>query len=89
MVRKRTLLVRSEILRLFVDILISNDKYSRHKSENLTQVIQMKISQKSKTFSGILFEFLKSTEDLEHSKKNAEPQTLTTSKSIDSEKRDY
>ena len=46
MVRERSLLVIPEILKLFVKTLFANDKYSGHKRENLTQVIQMQISQK-------------------------------------------
>ena len=48
---KNSVLVVTEILRLFVNILTPNDKYSRSKSECLTQPIQMKLSQNQKIFS--------------------------------------
>ena len=52
---KNSLLVVSEILRLFVNILTLDDKYSLSlslgKSECLMQPIEMQLSQKSKSFS--------------------------------------
>ena len=43
------LLVISEMLWLFVNTLVANDKYSRHNRENFPQQIQMQLSQKRKT----------------------------------------
>ena len=46
MVAKMSLLVTSEILGLVLNIWFTNDKYSRHKRENITQVDQKQISKK-------------------------------------------
>ena len=43
-----SLLVISEMLALFVNILTTDDKYSLHNSENLQQAIQMQLSKKQK-----------------------------------------
>ena len=43
---KKSLLVTWEILRLFVNILTADDKYSLVDSDNLTQPIQIQLSQK-------------------------------------------
>ena len=40
------------------------------KTDNLTQPIRMKLSQKQKTFPGIFFAFLKSILNFEHFEKN-------------------
>ena len=89
MVRKRSLLLRSEILGLFVNIIVPNDKHYRHETENLTQVLIMKISQKRKTFCRLFFPFLKSVRDLEHFEKKVESQTFVISRIIHFERRDY
>ena len=47
-------------LRLFLNILTVNDKHYLLNRENLTQAIQMPLSQKQKTFSKFFFVFLKS-----------------------------
>ena len=44
-----------EILGLFVNTLTANDKYSLLNRDNLTQLIQMKLSQKQKSFFGMFF----------------------------------
>ena len=41
-----SLLVLSEILRLFVDILTADDKYSLRNKKNLQQQIQIQLSKK-------------------------------------------
>ena len=56
-------------MRLFVNILTPNDKYSRSKSECLTQPIQMKLSQNQKIFSWFFSAFPKSTWKLEYFEK--------------------
>ena len=55
-----------KILRLFVNTLTADDKYSLLNSDNLTQSIQTLLSQKQKTFSGIFSSLLKSTLNSEH-----------------------
>ena len=49
-----------EILRLFVNTLTVNDKQYLLNRDNLTDPIQIQLSQKQKTFSEIRFAFLKS-----------------------------
>ena len=50
-----------KILRPFVNTLTDNDKYCLLYRDNLTQPIQILLSQKQETFSQFLSEFLKST----------------------------
>ena len=63
------MLVRCKILRLFVNTLTDDDKYSLLYRENLTQPIQILLSQKKKTFSLFFSEFLKSKLNFEHFQK--------------------
>ena len=56
---KKSLLVIHKILRLFVNTLPADDEHYLLNRENLTQRIQMQISQKQKTFSQFSFAFLK------------------------------
>ena len=49
-----SLLVISEILGLFIYILIANAKYSLRKSESLLQPSQMQLSKKQKKFLNFL-----------------------------------
>ena len=58
---KNSFLEVSEILRLFVNILTPDDKYSLSKNECLTQPIQMQLSQNLKVFSPLFSAFPKST----------------------------
>ena len=50
-----------KILRLFVNTLTENDKYCLLYRDNLTQPIQILLSQKQKTFSQLFSAFLKAT----------------------------
>ena len=54
------MLVLCKMLKLFVNTLTADDKYSLLKSDNLTQPIQKLLSQKQRTLSGFFFGFLKS-----------------------------
>ena len=54
------MLVLCKMLKLFVNTLTADDKYSLLKSDNLTQPIQKLLSQKQRTLSGFFFAFLKS-----------------------------
>ena len=49
--RKKSLLVIQNILRLFVKTLTVDDKHYLFNRDNLTQPIQIQLSQKQKTFS--------------------------------------
>ena len=53
-----SLLVLCKILRLFVNTLTADDKYSLLNRDNLTQPIQILLSQKQKTFSQFFSAFL-------------------------------
>ena len=55
------MLVLWKILRLFVNTLTDDDKYCLLYRDNLTQPIQILLSQKQKTFSEFFSAFLKST----------------------------
>ena len=57
---KKSLSVIHKILRLFVDTLAVNHKHYLLNRDNLTQPIQMILSEKQKNFSEFFFAFLKS-----------------------------
>ena len=78
-----------EILRLFVNALTADDKYSGSNMENLRQQFQKPLSQKQKIFSGFFFAFLKCAWNLEHFLKKDEYLSLILSEIIDAEKRGY
>ena len=63
------MLVLRKILTLFVNTLTDDDKYSLLYRDNLTQPIQILLSQKKKTFSEFFSAFLKSTLNFAHFKK--------------------
>ena len=86
---KTSLLVRSEILRLFVNTFTTDGKYSRDERQNLPELIQMQLPRKSKAFKQIFTMFLKSKSHLKHFEKADEPHSLNISEIIDSERRGY
>ena len=59
-----------KILRLFVNTLNGDDKYSLLKRGYLTQHIQMHLSQKQKPFSPFFFALCRSISKFEHLQKN-------------------
>ena len=63
------MIVLSKILGLFVNTLTDDDKYSLLYRHNLTQQIQILLSQKPKTFSKLSSEILKPTLNLNILKK--------------------
>ena len=73
---KKSLLVICKILRLFVNRLTANDKYFLFNRDNWTQLIQIQLSQKEKTFSQSFREYLKSTSNFEHFEKKRRPSYL-------------
>ena len=79
---KKTALVWSEILRLFVNTLTADDKYSRSNMQNLPQQFQTLLSCEQKTFSWLFIGFLKCAWNLEHFKKRDEYPSLTISEII-------
>ena len=78
-----------EILRLFVNALIDDDKYSGINIQNLRQQFQTPLSQKQKSFSEFLIAFLKCALNLEHFQKKDEYPSLIYSEIIDAERRGY
>ena len=60
------MLVLRKKLRLFVNTLTVDGKYSLLNRDNLTQPIQILLSQKEKTLFRIFFVFLKSRLNFEH-----------------------
>ena len=78
-----------EILRLFVNALTADDKYSGSNMQNLLQQFQTPLSQKQKIFSGFFIAFLKCACNLEHFQKKDEYPSLIISEIIEAEKRGY
>ena len=65
-------LVTSQILRLFVNTLTPDDKYSRRNMQIFWQQFKTPLSQKRKTFWGFFIAFLKCAWNLEPSEKKEE-----------------
>ena len=82
------MLVLSKILRLFVNTLTTDDKYSLLNRNNLTQRIQILLYQKERPFSQFLSSFVKSTFNFEHFKKKDDPHSRCISVLTVSEKGD-
>ena len=82
------MLVLCKILRLFLSILTDDDKYCLLYRENLTQAIQILLSQKQKTFSEFFSAFLKCTLNFEHFPKKDDPHSRCISQITVSEKCD-
>ena len=86
---KKSALVWSEILRLFVDTLTADNKYSRCNVHNFQQQVQTPLSQKQKTFCGFFIAFLKCASNLEHFEKKDEYPSLTIPEIMDCERGGY
>ena len=67
------MLVLCKILRLFVNTLTDDDKYSLLYRDNLTQPFQILLFQKEKTFFQFFPAFLKSTLNFKDSGKKDDP----------------
>ena len=80
------MLVLCKILGLFVNTLTDDDKYSLLYRDNLTQQIQILLSQKPKTFSRLSSEIFIPTLNFEHFQKKDHPHSRIISKIIVSEK---
>ena len=76
-----------EILRLFVNALTADDKYSASNMRNLPQKFQTPASQEENTFSGLFNAFPKYSWNLEHFQKKDEYPTLIISEIIDAKRR--
>ena len=82
------MLVFCKFLRLLVKTLTDDEKYSLLYRENLTQHIQILLSQKRKTFSHFFPAFLKCTLDFAHFQKKDDLHSRCISQITDSEKRE-
>ena len=67
------MLVLCKFLRLLVKTLTDDEKYSLLYRENLTEPIQILLSQKQKSFSQLSSAFLKYTLNFEHFQKKDDP----------------
>ena len=83
---KKSLLLTCPILGLFPNTLLANEKYALLKKDNLAIAIQMKLSQKVKTFSTFFAAFLKSRLNREYFEKKDDPHRFCISEITDSEK---
>ena len=70
---KKSLLVIHKILRHFVKTFTVADKHYLLNRDNLSQPIQIQLSQKQKTFSQFFFSFLKSMLNYKHLSKKVDP----------------
>ena len=61
------------MLRLFVNTLTVNEKHYLVNRDNLTQPIQMQLTEKQKTFSQFSFPFLKSLLSFKHFREKDDP----------------
>ena len=77
-----------KILGLFVNTLTDDDKYSLLYRDNLTQPIQILLSQKRKNFSRFFSAFLKSTLNFAHFQKKDDLHSRCISQITVSEKGD-
>ena len=78
-----------EVLRLFVNALTVDDKYSGNNMQNLPKQFQTPLSPKQKTFYRFFIALLKCAWNLEHSRKKDEYPSLIISEIIDAERRGY
>ena len=81
---KKSALVRSKILGLFVNTFTAEYTYSHRNMQTFTQEVQTPLSLKQKIFSGFFIAFLKSTINGEHFEKKWESSSLSISEIIDS-----
>ena len=86
---KKSPSVWCEILRLFINALTADDKYSGSNMQNLPQQFQTPASQKLKVFSGFFIAFLKYAWNLEQFQKKDEYPSLIIFEIIDAERRGY
>ena len=86
---KKSAVVRSKILGLFVNTLTAENKYSRRNIQTFAQQVQTPLSWKRKTFSRIFIAFLKTTSDGEHFQKKGESSSLSISEINDSKRSGY
>ena len=86
---KKLLLVRFEILALFLKTMTTDDKISRRKRDYFAQQNQMQLSQEPKTFSRYFFAFRKFKSNFEYFEKRQESHSLSISQIIGYERGGY
>ena len=86
---KKSALVWYEILKLFLNTLTADNKYSRCNVLNFAQQVQTRLSQKQKTFCGFFIPFLKCAWNLEHFEKKDEYPSLIISEIMECERGGY
>ena len=86
---KKSALVRSKILGLFVNTLTAEYTYSRRNMQTFTREVQTPLSLKQKIFSGFVIAFLKSTSNEEHFQKKGESSSLIITEIIDYKRGGY
>ena len=86
---KKSPSVLYEILRLFLNALTADDKYSGSNMLNLLQQFQTPLYDKIKTFSWFFIAFLECAWNLEHFQKKYEYPSLIISEIIVAERRVY
>ena len=72
---------------MFVNTLTADDQYSLLNTDNLTQPIRARLSEKQKAFSDFFLEFSKSTLNFEHLQKKDDLHSRFISEITHSEKR--
>ena len=82
-------LVTSEIFRLFVNTLTSDNMYSRRYMHIFWQQLQTSLSPKGKAFCQFFIAFLKCAWNLRHSEKKEEHPTVIITEIIASERHVY
>ena len=83
---KKSVLVTSEIFKLFVNTLTPDDKYSRRHMQIFWQQLQTLLSQKGKIIFQFFIAFQKCAWNLEHSEKKKEYPSLIITEIIASER---
>ena len=81
------LLVISEILRRFANVLTADSNFLFRNSEKLQHLFHMQLSKKEKTFYKFFAPFLKSISNFEYFEKTDDPHSLWISEITDREKR--
>ena len=84
-----SVLVRYQILEMFLNTLTAEYNYSRRNMQTLAQPVQTPLSLKQKPFSGLFIAFLKSIPNGEHFQKKGESSSLSISEIIDSKRGGY
>ena len=86
---KISVLVRSEMLGLFVNTLTAEYMHSSRNMQNLPQQLQTRFYLKRKVFAGFLIAFLKCTSSFEHFEKKDEPSSFSIAEIIGSKRSGY